>query len=603
RPYLPRFFREGDSAELKVVVNNASDVEMAGKVTLDVVDPETNESLNAAFGLEAAPARPFKAPAGGGANVRFAVKAPKALRMAAFRITAVSGSNADGELRPVPVLPGRLHLVQSRFVTLKNRDAKTMTFADMAKADDPTLTNEELVVTVDAQLFYTVLQALPYLIDFPYECTEQTLNRFVSTGIVSSLYADYPAVARMAAEMSKRETPFETWDQGDPNRKMALEETPWLQAARGGKDAGHGLTNVLDPRIAKANRDSALAKLRKTQNANGSFPWWPGGPPSPYMTLYLMHGFAHAAEFGIDVPKEMVQRGWQYLAGYFRSDLKRMMADDCCWELLTSLNYAASSYPDETYVNGALSTVERKEILDFSFKHWKQHSPYLKGFLALTLKRMGRPVDAKLVWDSVMDSSKTNDEQGTFWAPEDRSWLWYNDTIETQAFALRTLSELKPADARREGLVQWLLLNKKLNQWKSTRATAEVIYALAHYLKKEGALGIREDATVTVGPQKVTFTFEPDRYTGKKNQVVIPGEKVDPKTMSTISVSKESKGFAFASAAWHFATDRLPAEERGDFFRVSRTYLKRVLEGKEWVLRPLADGTAVEVGDQVEVHL
>jgi uncharacterized protein YfaS (alpha-2-macroglobulin family) len=603
RPYLPRFFREGDSAELKVVVNNASDVEMAGKVTLDVVDPETNESLNAAFGLEAAPARPFKAPAGGGANVRFAVKAPKALQMAAFRVTAVSGSNADGELRPVPVLPGRLHLVQSRFVTLKNRDAKTMSFEDMAKADDPTLTHEQLVVTVDAQLFYTVLQALPYLIDFPYECTEQTLNRFVSTGIVSSLYAGYPAVARMAAEMSKRETPLETWDQADPNRKMALEETPWLQAARGGKDAGHGLTNVLDPRIAKANRDSALARLRKAQNANGSFPWWPGGPPSPYMTLYLMHGFAHAAEFGVDVPKEMVQRGWQYLAGYFRSDLKRMMADDCCWEFLTSLNYAASSYPDESYTNGALSPSDRKEILDFSFRHWKQHSPYLKGFLTLTLKRMGRPADAKLVWDSVMDSSKTNDEQGTFWAPEDRSWLWYNDTIETQAFALRTLSELKPDDARREGLVQWLLLNKKLNQWKSTRATAEVIYALAHYLKKEGAQGIREDATVTVGPQKVTFTFEPDRYTGKKNQVVIPGEKVDPKTMSTITVSKESQGFAFASAAWHFATDRLPAEERGDFFRVSRTTFKRMLEGKEWVLRPLVDGAAVEVGDQVEVHL
>jgi uncharacterized protein YfaS (alpha-2-macroglobulin family) len=576
---------------------------MKGMVKLDAVDPETNESLNSAFGLERSPSRPFDAPAGGAATVRFAVKAPGALRMAAFRVTAVSGSVSDGELRLVPVLPGRLHLVQSRFVTLKNRGEKTMTFPDMAKDDDPTRASEQLVVTVDAQLFYSVLQALPYLIDFPYECTEQTLNRFVSTGIVSSLYAEYPAVARMAAEMSKRETPLEAWDQADPNRKMALEETPWLQVARGGKDAGHGLTNVLDPRIAKANRDSALAKLRKAQDANGSFPWWPGGPPSPYMTLYLMQGFGHAAEFGVEVPKEMVQRGWQYLAGHYRSDLKKMMVDDCCWEFLTFLNYVASSYPDESYTNGALSAADRKEILAFSFKHWKVHSPYLKGFLALTLKRMGRPADAKLVWDSVMDSSKTNDEQGTFWAPEDRSWLWYNDTVETQAFALRTLSELKPDDTRREGLVQWLLLNKKLGQWKSTRATAEAVYSLAHYLKKEGALGIREDATVTVGPQKVTFTFEPDRYSGKKNQVVIPGEKVDPKTMSTITVSKESKGFAFASATWHFATDRLPAEESGDFFRVTRTYLKRVLEGKEWVLRPLADGAAVAVGDQVEVQL
>ena len=90
-----------------------------------------------------------------------------------------------------------------------------------------------------------------------------------------------------------------------------------------------------------------------------------------------------------------------------------------------------------------------------------------------------------------MDSSKPTEEQGTFWAPEDRSWLWYNDTIETHAFALRTLMELDPQNAQTDGLVQWLLLNKKLNQWKSTRATAEVIYSLVHYLKKEGALGVR----------------------------------------------------------------------------------------------------------------
>ena len=48
------------------------------------------------------------------------------------------------------------------------------------------------MVTVDAQLFYGVLDALPYLVDYPYECTEQTLNRFLSTGIVSSLFDRLP---------------------------------------------------------------------------------------------------------------------------------------------------------------------------------------------------------------------------------------------------------------------------------------------------------------------------------------------------------------------------------------------------------------------------
>jgi hypothetical protein len=202
-----------------------------------------------------------------------------------------------------------------------------------------------------------------------------------------------------------------------------------------------------------------------------------------------------------------------------------------------------------------------------------------------------------------MDSSKTDPDLGTYWAPEDRAWLWYNDTIETQAFALRTLLELAPADARRHGLVQWLFLNKKLNQWKSTRATAEVIYSLVWYLRAEGALSAREEATVAVGGQRTTFVFEPDRYTGRNNQVVVPGERLDPRRDSAISVEKGGKGLAFASATWHFSTERLPEEDRGDFFAVSRKYFRREAGPGEFVLKPLAEGAPIAVGEQIEVQI
>ncbi|HVO50781.1 MAG TPA: alpha-2-macroglobulin family protein [Thermoanaerobaculia bacterium] len=604
RPYVPRFLREGDKAEIKVVVNNASARPLSGTLAFEITDPASGKSLLSAFGLAAdAATRPFTAPAGGGTNLTFPVTAPKGLTTVAFKAIATAGDLSDGEVRPLPVLPGRMHLVQSRFVTLKNRDRKTLRFADLARNDDPTLVNEQMVVTVDAQLFYTVLQALPYLVNYPYECTEQTLNRFLSTGIVSSVYRDYPAVAKMAAEMAKRTTPLESWDATDPNRKMALEETPWLVTAKGNRPGEDGSINVLDPRVAKANQESALARLKKTQTSLGAFPWFPGGPPSPYMTLYILHGFAKGLEFGVDVPKDVTRRAWTYVAQHWRSEWRACMARDGCWEFITFLNYVLSTYPDVSWSGGAFTDAERKEMLDFSFRHWKNHSPFLKGYLALTLKRMGRPADATLVWDSVMDSAKSNEEQGTFWAPEDRSWLWYNDTIETHAFALRTLLELDPANAKMDGLVQWLLLNKKLNQWKSTRATAEVIYSLVHYLKKEGALGAPEDATVTVGTQRVTFTFDPEKYTGKNNRVVIPGDKVDAKTTSTVVVEKEGKGFVFASAAWHFSTEKLPAEDRGDFFNVSRKYFRRENVGKEFTLTPLAEGAAIRPGDEIEVQI
>ncbi|MEO6951698.1 MAG: alpha-2-macroglobulin family protein [Polyangia bacterium] len=605
RPYLPRFLREGDKAALEMVVNNAGKTKLEGTLSFDIQDPATQKSRRDEFGVTDA-TRPFSVEPGKSAHVAFLVTAPKKIDTYAFvvRATAKVGQDqlSDGELRPVPVLPSRLHLTQSRFVTLHDADRREMKFADLAKNDDPSRVNEQMVVTLDAQLFYTVLRALPYLIDYPYECAEQTLNRFVSTGIVSSLFAQYPAVAKMADQMSKRTTQLQPWDAGDANRKMQLEEAPFLAEANGSMGATDPLINALDRRIALANRDSALDRLRKMQTAVGAFPWFPGGPPSPFMTLYILQGFARAAEFKVEVPKAMVQRGWQYMAAHFRTEYAhQMMKNDCCWEFLTMLNYVAGSYPDESWTAGGLTAVERKQILDFTFRHWRDTSPRVKGLLALTLFRMGRKDDAKKVFASVMDSAKVTQDRGTYWAPEDASWLWYNDTTESEAFALRVLMEIDPHNPKKDGLVLWLLLDKKLNQWKSTRATAEVLYSLAKYMTADGSLGVTEAATVSVGGRQQTYTFEPDHYVGKV-QMIIPGNEVGPKSADVV-VEKKTKGTMFASATWSFATDRLPTEGSGDFFHCKRTYFRRENDGHGFVLKPLADGAKLSVGDELEVQL
>jgi len=605
RPYLPRFLREGDRAEIKVVVNNASDRELNGHLDLDIIDPGTDESILSEFGLLKADAsgKPFTVPAGGSANLAFPVKTPSRVGQIAFKVTAVSGEFSDGELRPIPILPGRMHLMQSRFVTLKDADRRVIRFEDLARNDDPTRIDEQMVVTLEAQLFYSVLSALPYLVNYPYECTEQTLNRFVSTGILSSLYSRYPAIEKMAREFSSRETRYEQWDASDPNRKMMLEETPWLQTARGGEDSPSSLIKVLDSRVAKAQQETSLAKLRNSQTSSGGFPWFPGGPPSPYMTLYILNGFSKALEFGVDIPGDMVRSAWNYMHRHYLDEIVRDIVEhDYGLEFVTFINYVLSNYPESWYDN-SFTTQERRTMLDFSFKHWPAHSPFLKGYLALTLSRMDRPQEAMLVWESVMDSAKTAQDQGTFWAPEDRAWLWYNDTIETHAFAIRTEMELKPDDPKLDGLVQWLFLNKKMNHWKSTRATAEVIYSLAHYLETTGQLGVREEADVTVGGLKTSFVFEPDTYTGGENRIILTGEKIDPETASEITVEKTGIGHMFASATWHFSTEKLPEEERGDYLQLTRKYFKRVLEGKEYTLQPLEEGAAIETADEVEVHL
>ncbi|HVT61301.1 MAG TPA: MG2 domain-containing protein [Thermoanaerobaculia bacterium] len=607
RPYLPRFLREGDRAELKVVLSDAAERPLDGDLTLDILDPDNEASLLGEFGVAPAAARQrFHLEAGKSADLTFALAVPRRVGQVAFKVVATAGDTSDGELRPLPLLPSRIHLAQSRFVALHGRETRTMKFADLERGGDPTRINEQLVVTLDAQLFYSVLAAVPYLVEYPYECTEQTLNRFLSTAILTSLFDRYPAVGRMARELAARESQLEAFGGPDPNRQMALEETPWLLESQGKEGAAdRPLIKVLDPHIAKTQRESALAKLVRDQLPSGAFPWWSGGPPSDYMTLYLLYGFAKAGEFGVAVPRDVVTKGWRYLGEKYQREIRQAIDKpdcNCAWEFLTFLSYVATAYPDPSWIGDALPLAERRRILDASFRHWKEHSPYLKGLLALTLKRMGRPRDAQLVFDSVMDSAKTTPDEGTFWQPEDRSWLWYNDTIETHAFALRALMELRPKDAHLDGLVQWLFLNKKLNHWKSTRATAEVVYSLAKYLGSQHELAVREAARVEAAGQASELVFEPDRYTGKKVQVVVPGVKLGPRD-AAVTVSKETPGMLFASATWHFSTEGLPKEAHGDLFAVERRYFRRVQQGKEKVLQPLAEGAPLALGDEIEVQL
>ncbi|HRI48709.1 MAG TPA: hypothetical protein PLW65_00890, partial [Pseudomonadota bacterium] len=606
--------REGDRAELRVVVNNSGAAALAGTLELAVLDAASREPRGALFALEQ-PSRSFRVEPGQSTTVAFALRAPASVGSYAFQVTARAGDFSDGELRPLPVLPSRMHLWQSQFVTLRDTDTRRLQFADLKLADDPSRVNEQLVVTLDAQLFYTALKALPYLISYPYECTEQTLNRFVSTGILSSLFQKYPQVAQAAEALARRRDsrpggPLDRFDEEDPNRKLAREESPWLAESRGGSVEGgedERLLRVLHPAVARAQRESAQSRLRKAQLPSGGFPWFPGGPASPDMTLYLVQGFARAAEFAVPVDGSLVQRAWQYLARHFRSEYQKpLLQGKGDVYFLTTLNYAASSFPKDPYTGGVLNPAERAAILDYTFAHWRELPPLLRTQLALTLQRSGRAGDAQLVFASVLDAAKTAPDQGTYFAPEDRAWLWYNDSIESHAFILRALIELQPQNPKKDGLVLWLLINKKLNQWKSTRATAEVLYALAHVMRADGSLAIKEEAQVTTGtrsgPLEKRYTFTPNKYVGKV-QLVVPGAQIDPATSSTITIAKATKGLLFASATWHFSTERLPTQGVGDLLQVERRYFRRTHNGKEYVLTPLDPGSALAIGDELEVQL
>lgn len=609
RPYLPRFLREGDQAELRVSVDNTgSSGKLVGQLDFALSDEASGESLLMAFGLEPAKATnlPFEVEPGQSAILRFPLRVPARLGPVVLRVSGRTADFSDGEQRLLPILPSRLHLAQSRFAVLEGKETRRLTFEDLRRNDDKTRIDEQMVVTLDGQLFTSVLRALPYLVDYPYRCTEQNLNRFVPTALLTSLFDRYPAIARLAKELASRDTPLEPFVADDPNRSMMLEETPWLGQSRGGEVAPNAeLAKVLDPAIAKAVREGALGELRQAQDPSGGFPWWPGGKPSPFLTLYLLQGFAQAMEFGGEVPRDMIERAWTYLRQEHGEEIEKLKDPKAMRESfyeITWLNYVLSIYPDLSWTAGTFSEDDRRQMLEASMLHWKELPPRVRLYLAITAQRAGREKDAKLLLESVMDSAKTAPDQGTFWQPEERAWLFYWDHIETHALALRALSEIAPKDPRRQGLVVWLMLNKKLNQWSSTRATAEVIYSLVGYLESEGQLGIREEASVELGGQIEHVIFDPAKDEGRR-QMRLAGENMVPERDAVVEVSKKTPGLLFASATWQFSTEKLPTEARGDFFEVERHFFRRSFENGQWQLAPLAEGSQIAVGDEIEVQL
>lgn len=603
KPFLPRFLREGDQSTISAVVANTTDKEMSGAVTVQITDPATGEDLAARFALSTSKI-PFVCRASGETTVSFNVSAPSRIGPVAFKIVASAGQVSDGELRSIPVLPGRYHLIQSRFATLHNRQnskktVRTLKFEEMQKPD-PTRINDQMVITVDGQLFMSVLSALPYLTDYPYECAEQTMNKFLSAGIMTSLFDKFPGIAAMAKEASKRDTRLTAWNKQDPNRKMSLEETPWVEEASGGPT--EKLLKVLDPAIARTVRETALSRLKQMQHADGAFPWFPGGPPSQWITLYVVSGMSRALEFKVDVPTDMLERAMSWTHNWYLTEKARKdsyLKDD--WATATYLSWVLSNLPAD--LQGGFTAAEKKELLDLAFDNWKKMSPGMKSQITLALHRAGRADDATLVWASVMDSAKREQDRGMFWAPEERSWLWYNDSIEGHAQAIRTLSEVDPNNAGLDDLVLWLFINKKLNHWKSTRATAEVIYSLAHYLSANNEIGGTEVIDVQAAGEETKFVFDPLKPGSTTMQKVIEGSRLDDGKASEITISKETPGWAMASATWHFSTEKLPPKSEGDLLSIDRAYFLKRKTPAGPVLEPLTDQIAVVPGDEIEVQV
>ncbi|MBI5209336.1 MAG: hypothetical protein HY927_05110 [Elusimicrobia bacterium] len=596
---LPRFLREGDAGTLKAVVNNETETELAGEATLSVEE----DGRAAAGRLALAPGsltRPFRVKPHGAAALAWPVKAPKGLGDFKIKAIARAGALVDGEEKDLPILPSRSRLIESALVSLDGTAKKEIRLPSFDDAD-PTRRHESMTLQLDPQLALSVLNSLPSLVHYPFECVESTLERYVPLGIVNAFYKKHPGLAEAVKKIPKRDTITPAWDRSDPRRLAGLMETPWVRAAEGRKSAWP-IVDLFDPATVKGELADSLAKLLASQNADGSFPWFAGGRPDPYITLVVLSGFAEARRYGIDIPREQAGRALAYVAGEIPKRLKPdFKPDESSVSLLLYAAYVVTSFDKGVGDVASLRDLALAWV-DYADKHAQAMTPIGKAYAAHVYWRLGLKAKGDSYLERAMDGARSDPVAGVFWAPEKLSWLWYNDSVEKHAFLLRTLLQASPKDPRIPGMIQWLLFNRKGNEWKSTKASAAAIYSLLDVLKTRGALDRGDDYVVAWGADTHAASVAPLDWLAQPLRWTKTGMDIGPK-QGAASLSKEGPGLGFASLTWVYTTDRPVKASGAGLMRLGRKFFKRVQEGPRFTLKPLRSGDTVAVGDQIEVRL
>ena len=237
-------------------------------------------------------------------------------------------------------------------------------------------------------------------------------------------------------------------------------------------------------------------------------------------------------------------------------------------------------------------------------KYWKNRGLYAQGMLALTLHRNEDLKTSTKILRALEENSITSDELGMYWKKNTSSWFWHQAPIETQALLIEAFSEIRPLDIKTiDNLKIWLLKNKQTNQWSTTKATTEAVYALL--LKGNDWLSVTDAVDVLVGGQAINpTTLEDVKIEAGTGYFKTSwnGKEIQPK-MGEVQITKKGNGIAWGALYWQYFEnlDKITSAETPLQLKKKLFLKKNTATGE--VISEIMEETELKVGDLVRVRI
>ena len=605
QPNPPRFLREGDVIEFSAKVTNQSESAQSGRVALKLTDAITEASVDGAYGNENNE-QLFELAPKQSKSFRWKLSVPDGAKPIIYTTIAATEKMSDGEQGMLPVLSNRVLVTESIPLPIRGNSTKEFELKKLLESgDSKTIRNQSLTVQMTSQPAWYAVLALPYLMEYPYDCSEQTFNRLYANSLARHIAQSDPKIQRV----------FDVWRQVQPDalkspleknedlKSVMIEETPWLRDAMKESQSRRNVGILFDNNRLDAEVNSAITKLAQMQRQNGMWPWFPGGPDNEYLSLYIVTGFGRLRHLGVRIDESMAIRALERLDAWMHEWYDRIPAVDRTVEKNHLSSTIALYLYGRSFFLGDRAVAEEHSVpfrfwQDQARKHWLQLNRQSQAHIAVALKRMGdKEVPAAIV-KSLDERSVSNEEMGMFWRDTERSWWWYHAPIETQAMMVEAFDEVANDQRAVEECKVWLLKQKQTQNWKTTKATADAVYALL----RRGNNWLSSDALVAVQVADMTIVPEDVEAGTGFYEHKFTGSEIKPE-MGRVTVSKPDAGVSWGSLHWQYleSIDKITPTE-GNPLKLEKKLYKRILKETGPVLVEV-DGSdpngTVSVGEEL----